>query len=336
MRMSRSTFAAVGVSGEWPDGPLRLSRPLERVKVRWKKLGLVFRPDPTIVGMHSHAMLPTPIVIDDRIRVYFSSRDGKGRGRPFFVELDAHDPTRQIRGPMGPLLDLGAPGTFDQDGVIASSIVYEADRLLLYYVGFELGTQIRYRLLTGLAISRDHGETFQRLHHTPVLERSDEERLFRCAPFVVANRDGYRMWYIGGSGWTQVDGKDVPVYDLRIAESPDGTKWPTSGRVCLSPEEPEEHGLGRPWILQDADRQHLFFSTRHRVMPSYRLACAESTDGVSWRRLDSMGLDVSPLGWDSQAIMYSAVVDAHGRRFCFYNGNDFGRDGFGVAVLESD
>ena len=46
------------------------------------------------------------------------------------------------------------------------------------------------------------------------------------------------------------------------------------------------------------------------------------------------GLDVSPDGFDSNAIMYSAVVSCGERTYCFYNGNEFGAMGFGVAVLE--
>lgn len=144
------------------------------------------------------------------------------------------------------------------------------------------------------------------------------------------------MWYAAGSLWTSVAGKELPVYDLRTAASPDGVRWPATGDVILTPAQPAEHGLGRPWIVQDRDRYRLFFSVRRRAVAAYRLACAESRDGVVWERRDTMGLDVSPTGWDSQAIMYAAVVDAHDRRFCFYNGNDFGRDGFGVAVLEAD
>ncbi|MGH9387235.1 MAG: hypothetical protein ACRD2N_23440 [Vicinamibacterales bacterium] len=304
--------------------------------MRWRKLGLVFRPDTHPGWGLSHAMVPTPLVMGDRIRVYFTSLDARGRGHLGFVELDAREPTTILRGPQGPLLDPGAPGDFDQDGVVACSLVQEADRWLLYYVGFELGTQTRYRLLTGLAISRERGESFERVSRTPVLERSDEERLFRVAPFVWKEGSSYRMWYVAGSDWTRVAGKELPVYDLRTIESHDGIHWPAAGRVRLTPADPDEHGFGRPWLVRDPDRHRLFFSVRRRSTAAYRLAYAESRDGRNWTRLDTLGLDVSTSGWDSDAIMYTAVVDAHGQRLCFYNWNEFGRYGFGIAVLESD
>jgi hypothetical protein len=46
-----------------------------------------------------------------------------------------------------------------------------------------------------------------------------------------------------------------------------------------------------------------------------------------------MGLDVSASGWDNETVEYAAVVNAGDKTFCFYNGNDFGVTGFGVAEL---
>jgi hypothetical protein len=281
-------------------------------------------------------MLPTPVCLEDRIRIYFTSLGKDGRGRPGFVEVDAHDPTRIVRGPVGPVLELGLPGDFDQDGVVASSIVRETSRWLLYYVGFERGTQIKSRILTGVAVSSDQGESFQRVRSTPALERSDDERVLRGSPFVSPHERGYQMWYAAGSGFTQVAGNDVPVCDLRYIESRDGIEWPAVGDICLAPVGADEHCLARAWVVRDVDRSRMFLCVRLRSTAGYRLGYAESPDGIQWTRLDTMGLDVSATGWDSQAIMYPAVVDVHERRYCFYNGNDFGRDGIGVAVLEAD
>jgi hypothetical protein len=54
------------------------------------------------------------------------------------------------------------------------------------------------------------------------------------------------------------------------------------------------------------------------------------------RRLEaaSTGIDISTSGWDSQSVSYSAFVPTPFGSYLFYNGNDYGRTGFGVAVLE--
>jgi len=306
--------------------------------VRWKKLGFVFGPDTTQGWSKTHAMVPTPLLLDERtLRVYFTACDADGRGRPGFVELDARDPRRIVRDAVGPLMDVGEPGAFDQDGVLACSLV-PGDALRVYYVGFERGTSARYRLMTGLAESSDGGETFVRVRHTPVLDRTDAERLFRGGPFALREEGRHRLWYAAGSGWTRVGERDLPVYELRYAESADGISWPAEGAPVLQEAgaDPDEHGFGRPWVVRDADVYRLFFSVRRKSLGAYRLGYAESPDGRRWRRRHDLGLDVSADGWDSEAVTYAAIVDAGGSRYCFYNGNGFGRAGFGVAVLESE
>ena len=77
----------------------------------------------------------------------------------------------------------------------------------------------------------------------------------------------------------------------------------------------------------------------YRGQPSittYRIGYAESPDGVHWSRMDEKmhSLDVSEGGWDSEMICYPYVFDHKGKRYMLYNGNGYGKTGFGLAVLE--
>ena len=304
--------------------------------MRWQKLGLI--PSPQVGEWAvSHAMTPTPILLDDeRIRLYISCRDAQGIGRPGYIDVSAADPLQVLGVSPQPLLDVGRPGTFDENGLLVCSVVRTEvpGRLFMYYVGFELGTQIRYRLLTGIAISDDDGQSWQRWRETPALERSPDELYFRGGPCVLREEGRYRMWYVAGSQWTELEGKSMPVYELRYIESPDGLHWGERGEPCL-PLDPQrdEHGFGRPWVLRDEQGYQLHYSIRRRSLAAYRLGLATSAEGRNWERCDeAMNLDVSTEGWDSQAIMYSAPIHWQGRTYCFYNGNDFGLDGIGVAV----
>jgi hypothetical protein len=68
---------------------------------------------------------------------------------------------------------------------------------------------------------------------------------------------------------------------------------------------------------------------------AYRIGYAESDEGVKWNRRDDLaGIDVSPSGWDSAMIEYACVFTHQGIRYMFYNGNDYGREGAGLAVAE--
>lgn len=282
-------------------------------------------------------MGPTPYLKDEQtIRVFVTTLDAVGRGRPMFVDVSASDPTRVLRVSSGPIMDIGAPGSFDDNGLMATSIVSpKPDTLFMYYAGFEICTHIRYRIFTGLAISEDGGESFVRYSKAPILDRTDSELYFRCGPFVMLDEGVFKIWYIAGSTWTNVNGKDVPVYDLRYLQSSDGINWPGRGRLSLPISEHDEHGFGRPWIVKRSpDSYQLFYSIRRRSVGAYRLGYAESDDGIKWsRKDDGLGLDVSPCGFDSDAMMYSSVINVHGKTYCFYNGNNFGEHGFAVAEL---
>jgi hypothetical protein len=306
--------------------------------MRWKKRGVVWKPQGNRPWARSHATAPTPVLVDEEtIRIYVTCCDEKGRGRPVFIEVSADDPAIVLKGPSEPLLDLGEPGSFDDNGIMATSVVRTGPgATYMYYVGFETLTSVRYRMLTGLAISGDGGVTFQRKQTTPLLERSPAERLFRCAPCVLFEEGRFKLWYAAGSSWETVNGKAMPVYDLRYQESSDGIRWQHAGRQCLELTGRDEHGFGRPWVRRRADtgQYQLFYSIRRRSLSAYRLGYAESTNGIEWIRKDEeMGLDVSSRGPDSEAIMYSAFLEAHGKSYCFYNGNEFGREGICLAEM---
>lgn len=174
--------------------------------MQWEKLGLIYKPDGTQWWSKTHAMIPTPFRLSNEVvRVYITSCDGQGIGRPGYFDVSANDPTQVIKISKEPLLDVGMPGTFDENGVLVCSVLHGLDgTVYMYYVGFELGHKIRYRLLTGLAVSYDGGETFQRKSRVPVLERSEEELYFRCGPFCLKAEDEFKLWYVAGSSWTNL------------------------------------------------------------------------------------------------------------------------------------
>lgn len=289
----------------------------------------------------THAMIPTPVRFNAQvIRVYVTFCDAKGIGRPGFVDVAAANPTQVLAVSQQPLLEMGKPGTFDENGVLTCGVTDLGNgRFYMYYVGFELGTQIRYRLLTGLAISEDGGATFKRYAPTPVLERTATELYFRGGPYCLYGPQRFRLWYVAGSEWIDLDGKQMPVYDVRYVESPDGIHWPDHGEVQISITEPDEHGFGRPCVIpKAAGGYRMFYSVRRRSVGAYRLGYAESGDGHHWLRDDSkLNLDVGlPGSFDSDAIMYAAPIEVDGKLYVFYNGNDFGKDGFAAAELVSE
>jgi len=79
-------------------------------------------------------------------------------------------------------------------------------------------------------------------------------------------------------------------------------------------------------------QSHDFRTNRNR---SYRIGHAHSDDLVDWTRNDDdPGLDVTEGDWDSDMLCYPHAFECKGRVYLLYNGNEFGRYGFGLAALE--
>jgi hypothetical protein len=275
------------------------------------------------------------VVKDERrVRDYAAFLDRERVGRVGYVDVDARDPRRVLAVSPAPVLDVGEPGTFDDSGVTPICLVGHGGRQLLYYVGWQRGVRVRYYLFAGLAVSDDGGETFRRHARVPILDRSDGELYVRTAPHVLVEGGRWRMWYVGGDRWIDVGGKQVPSYTLRYLESADGVRWGASGTTCLDFAPPDEYGFGRPFVRRDHDRYRMWYSVRTRSR-GYRLGYAESDDGLAWCRKDGeVGLDVSPGGWDSEMVCFASLVDVGPTTYLFYNGNNYGETGFGVAVRE--
>lgn len=305
----------------------------------WRKLGRVYVARGERPWQQTHAFCPTTIQLDgDRIRVFCAFLDAGKVGRVGWIDVDAGDPTRVIGVSAKPALDVGRPGTFDDNGITPLSVCRLDDgRLRLYYAGWQVGVNVRYYLFTGAAESDDEGETFSRVSEAPVLDRSDGELFVRSSVHVRRAESGWRMWYAGGSDWVERPGQPAkPTYALKYLESADGIHWGSEGRLCFAPRNGDEHGFARPGVIDDGDRLRMWYSVR-LLSRGYRMGYAESVDGVAWERMDERaGIDVSADGWDSEMVCFPSIEQTRAGTFLFYNGNNYGETGFGVAIAEED
>ena len=301
----------------------------------WEKKGLVWGPDGFAPWAAHSALQPTPhVMADGRIRIYAGLRDAEGRGSVGFVDLDPEEPSRVLRVCDRPALAYADAGSFARDGVVPTAVATVGDELRLYYAAYLRGEgDVRFEVFCGLAVSDDGGDTFRPHSDEPVMGASPEGRLFRVIHSIRSEGGRWRAWYGAGSEFRRGETKTLPVYDIRYCESDDGIAFPEVGRVCI-PISGEEHRVGRPWVVPSGSTDggyEMYFGAGTERIP-YRLAYARSDDGITWERDDeALGVERSADGWDSQMIAYPAVVDAGGRTYLFYNGNDYGREGFGYA-----
>jgi hypothetical protein len=308
----------------------------------WRKLGLIFNiRNYQSDWLKSHAMLPTPLLLDDRIRIYFTGRDKLGCSRISFVDLDRSDPTRTLYAHDRPLLDVGKLGTFDDSGTLATCTLQHEDSVYLYYTAYNRRVTVPYSNSIGLAISIDGGMTFERMFEGPIVDRTAVEPYFAISPWVVRQGDIWHLWYASGTGWIMLDGTPESLYEIKYASSIDGIKWQRKNQTCIAPLHPMEANA-RPSIIRQSDRYRMWFCYRgsndyHDGSNSYRIGYAEAfaDDPTKWLRNDSIaGILLGPEDYDRKMQAYPAVIDVDDRRYLFYNGNGFGAAGFCGAVWE--
>jgi len=303
--------------------------------MNWQKIGLVFGPSGEREWLLTHASAPVALPVGDCLyRVYFSSRDARNRSHVGYVELDIRQPTAVLSFSNRPVLAPGPLGHFDDHGVYASSILEYDQTLFLYYIGWNPGHRgALFYSSIGLAISEDRGNTFRKISAAPILSRSEYDPCLVTAPFVMVENGVWRMWYVSGFKWEEDETGLHSYYHIKYAESKDGVSWDRAGLVCIDLEQGERN-IARPCVVKDGDRYQMWYS--YNKGQGYRIGYAESQDGCVWTRLDSeAGIDVSESGWDSEALAYPWVFTHKGKRYMLYNGNGFGREGFGLAVAEA-
>ena len=162
--------------------------------MNWKKKGLIYEPPLDGSWRDNSALTPTAFLLNDNvIRVYTSLRDKNGVGRIGYVDVNASNPSEVLKVSDKPVLDIGREGMFDDNGVILGDLIRVDDKIYMYYVGFQLVGKVKFLAYTGLAISSDNGETFERVSETPILDRKDEALYIRAIHSVLFENGKFKI-----------------------------------------------------------------------------------------------------------------------------------------------
>ena len=305
----------------------------------WKKKNLIFQPSGEFGWMMTHAQVPTVHLMKDRFRVFFSTRNSVGKSLTACIDLDKNNPSIIKQLYEKPVLDFGKPGTFDDDGVMPSYVLSQNDQLFLYYSGWNQRVSVPYHNAMGLAVSRDNGLSFSRLYEGPIMDRIATEPYVAVTPSVLKDGNAWKMWYVSGIRWQLVNQRYEPVYVIKYAYSVDGIVWERPNITCIE-QQHENEAFSHPNVLKINDTYHMWYCYRDSYnyrdgSGSYRIGYAQSSDGIHWQRKDAeVGINTSEKGWDSKMICYPYVVNLHDKLIMFYNGNSFGKSGFGYAIWE--
>jgi hypothetical protein len=311
--------------------------------MNWTKKGLIYKPDGKFGWNQTHAhVVCADTSCDDKIRIYYSARDEKGRCVASYLDLNPNNLNEVIYVHHEPILELGKAGTFDDCGIMPTWFINHPNgEKWLYYIGWTVRNTIPYHNSVGIAKSLD-GEQFQKIFEGPVLYTIATEPYFNGSACILFDKGIFKIWYLNCTHWHNApDGKIEPCYHIKYAESLDGINWKREGKVAIEYTDPAGGGISRPSVLIEDGIYKMWYSYRAKddyrqnIERSYRIGYAESNNGIDWVRLDDkVGIDISQNGWDSQMIEYPLVINHLDKKIMFYNGNGFGASGFGYATLE--
>ncbi len=303
---------------------------MKKIYNNWIKVGQILRPKKKYNWSKSHMSLPTPLVFKNYVRIYYGTRDIKNRSRISFLDFD---PVKKkiIYFHNKPVIELGKLGTFDDNGMMPCSLIKKGKKIFLYYVGWNPRSTVRFSFYSGLAISTDNGITFKRYSNAPILERTNLEPYVNASPMVIKIKNNYIMYYVSGEGWIN---PDLPRYNIKIAISKNGKDWERLNKTAINFKNKNENALARPCVIKLANKYFMWFSKKGK---NYRTGFAYSTDGLKWKRDDTLvNLNVGKSSFDNKMICYPFVFKFKDEFYSLYNGNNYGQNGIGMAVLKKE
>ncbi len=318
--------------------------------MKWKKLGKIFDPLDYKFSRDyfGFSQSPQAVVFDDFIRIYFSIRkldlNNKFISHIEFVDMST-DFQKVLNTSKREAIPVGELGCFDEHGIFPFSPVRIDDKIYAYTSGWSRRKSVSVENSIGLAISRDNGLNFKRFGNGPVLTSSLYEPFLIVDGFVREFENKFYMFYIFGQRWYEKNERSEPerVYKIGYAISDDGINWKKMNKCIIEDRIDENECQALPTVIKIGNRYHMYFCFRNMLSfrkekgKGYRLGYAYSDDLVKWTRDDgNVGITFTEGEWDSDMMCYPNLVEVNDKIYLLYNGNEFGRYGFGVAELVRD
>jgi hypothetical protein len=245
-----------------------------------------------------YAQLPTVIEHLGYLRIFYSYRiNGKSVINYFEIDPLSLKITYENK---RPVFNIGEKGCFDDSGVMPSCIISD----LLYYTGWNINKgNVPYGHGIGIAKFNYKLNKFERMSKGPVLDRNENIPYLANSPFVKNNK----MYFCNGTGWH----KDMPLYNICIAMYK--KSWIVKEKITGG----DKEACSRPFL----EKNFLYFSkknfTKNYEIFKYNIA-TKKTNKV---------LSKSKKGWDSEMVCYPWITND----IMFYNGNNYGETGIGIA-----
>lgn len=297
------------------------------------------------------AQSPQALPFSDFIRIYFSTRSLDQKNMKYFSHITFVDMDKNLQKVISvnqdEVIKLGELGHFDEHGIFPINVVRHNDEIWGYTCGWSRRLSVSVETSIGLVKSADQGKTFFRnWGQGPIVSSSLKEPYLVGDAFVKSFNNVWHMWYIYGTGWKSYAENAPPdrTYKIAHATSDDGINWTKNEGIQLIPDflGPQEsqalptvHFINGLYYMLFCYRESYDF--RNNPKRGYRLGCATSPDLKNWsRNEEAFSVVGAKESWDDQMQCYPHLFEDSGKIYLLYNGNEFGKNGFGAMILEQD
>lgn len=319
--------------------------------MHWIKLGKIFDPNDHSLpgGCSTYAQSPQALVLKNKVRIFFSTRIQEKSSSMFLSKVAYVDFSKDLSEIIGvsesEVVPLGALGAFDEHGIFPFSPTVVKNKVYAYTCGWNRRISVPVETSTGLVVGDINGNNFTRIGNGPIMAATPNEPYLVGDSFVRVFNDMFHMWYIYGKYWIPRSETEPParVYKIGQATSEDGINWERNeGKEIVQDYLNKDECQALPTVIKVDDTYHMYFcyreATDFRKNPerAYRLGYAYSNDLINWTRdEDNVGIQRDEYGWDSEMMCYPNLFEVDNNVYLLYNGNEFGKYGFGLAKLES-
>lgn len=300
--------------------------------MNWIKKGQIFQVNNEDSYLVSHAANPLAVHLENNVfRVFYSGRDKSNKSSVGYVDIDIVL-QKVVDSPSKPVLTYGDEKSFYSHGISIGNMYQDQNgKSNILFMGWQIpegghwsGDVGKIEVTDKIKMDLNPKDAFMSV--------DEEDKVSLSYPWVEFHEGLFKMWYGSTVDWTSCNGEMIHV--IKYATSKDGVNWIKHG-VAIPFELGIAQAFSRPSVIIDDQGYHMWYSYRDGSGTKYRIGYSHSKDGVTWtNQLDKVGIDVSKDDWDSEMICYPFVFNHNGEKYMLYNGNDYGRYGFGLAQLE--
>lgn len=301
------------------------------MKFRANNSKLILSPKRLAAWQKGGIITPTPFVMKNCVRVYTGFRDKNGISRIGYIDLDKKNPSKIKYVSSKPILDIGEPGNFDDNGMILGDIILYKKKYHLFYVGFQIPEKTKFLAFTGLAESKD-GKKFSKIKKTPILERNQEGSKIRAIHSIAKIKNKFRFFIGEGDKFIKIKNKNYPSYETKIFEY-HNFNFPTDIKAKkIIHRNINEYRLGRPSYFKINNKGYLFF-TYDTYQKKYCYGFAEQKRNGFKRCDNNFKITGTGMSEDSEMICYPRYFSSNNKKYIIYSGNNMGETGLFLSQI---